>query len=54
VTSAKSIDQYREIILEALQDYRLWFYEGAAESDSSDKEKLDRIDEAISALKNDL
>ena len=53
VLNVKSIDPHKEIILEALQDYRLWFHEGATESDNSDKEKLAQIDKAINALKQD-
>ncbi len=46
------IRQYVGIILEALEDYRRWFQEDAADSDNLDQLKIDEIDGAILAIKH--
>ena len=41
------ISEHKEIILEALNDYRIWFKD---DPDASDLDKIKRIDKAVEAL----
>lgn len=44
------IDEHKKIILQALNDYRLWFGAVINEETDEDAEKLDAIDNAIDAV----
>ena len=45
------MDGHREIILEALEDYRRWFADDPNGKDESDAIKIKAIDEAIEYVK---
>lgn len=45
------VDEHREIMLEALADYRRWFADDPSGGDESDTIKIKEIDDAIEYLK---